>query len=65
MHENVKGENVSVQKQLNATLEQFLVDAANAKADAEKRDKTLLITLSGFIIDDVTIDVTVLGSWLG
>ena len=48
----------TIQANLDATLNAF-------RADAEKRDKTLLITLGGLIIGVVAIGVTVLGVWLG
>ena len=49
----------------DSAIDRLRVDIANFKTDAEKRDKTLLITLGGLIIGAIAIGVTILGLWLG
>ena len=55
----------TIQANLDKTLQEFKTDLADFKTDAEKRDKTLLITLGGLIIGAIAIGVTILGLWLG
>ena len=51
----------TIQANLDKTLQEFKTDMANFKIDAEKRDKTLLITLIALF----GVSVTILGLWLG
>ncbi len=48
-----------------SAIDRLLVDMTNFQTDAEKRDKTLLITLGGLIIGSIAIGVASLGLWLG
>ena len=51
----------TIQANLDKTLQEFKTDAEKRETAAEKRDKTLLITLIGLF----GVSVTILGLWLG
>ncbi|MCY4315432.1 MAG: hypothetical protein OXC66_04870 [Roseovarius sp.] len=62
----------TIHANLDATLNAFRVDAVNAKADAEKRDKNATRWVVGsigiataLILAGLGISVTILGLWLG
>ena len=55
----------TIQANLDKTLQEFKTEAEKRETAAEKRDKTLLITLGGLIIGAIAIGVTILGLWLG
>ena len=53
------------QANLEKTLQEFKTDAEKRETAAEKRDKTLLITISGLMTALIAIGVAILGLWLG